>query len=187
MPSANRELGLLGSELNGRHLDNDLQPGVLEPVTKRVLDLVRHWLKVQRLWEHRISEFLPFQFRNVSCLLHFVAHQLACLLVNLCIYLFVHPLHFVFIVGCWAVVPFVCSENVGVEFLPYVVRVILTEQPESANGLLCGETATYVVMYSLDRWRQTKPLLNFGTIASDRFAAEHSIPGRNSRVNNLFN
>ena len=61
VPPAGRKVGLVGRQLDGGHLDDDLQPGLAEAVAEALAlaTRVRHRLEAERLVEDRVADLAP--------------------------------------------------------------------------------------------------------------------------------
>lgn len=65
MPAAHGEIGLLRRELNGSHLDNNLEPAVLEFLANALLAQIVDFFLTIGFGEHWITNLFPFKISNI--------------------------------------------------------------------------------------------------------------------------
>jgi hypothetical protein len=65
MPAAHGEIGLLGRQLNGSHLDDNLEPAVLEFLANALLADVVDFFPTVGFREHWITNLFPFEISHI--------------------------------------------------------------------------------------------------------------------------
>jgi hypothetical protein len=141
MPATSWENGLVGSELDRRHLDDDLKTGVLEVCAKSVRNLVDDGLEGPWLGKESVSDLFPLESLDLAgCPLSFLVLGIGsggrCLLPLLLVPILVReavPFQRVRVIANRALFRLVGSQNIGVEILP-AVFVVAAINPGSANS-----------------------------------------------------
>ena len=128
MPRALPKHGLLRGEFDGRHLDDDLQAGVLEPVAEALLDLERDGRELEGLGQLGVPEGLPLELCDellALCL------EVGCVLV----FVVLPVLQLVLVVVELSLVLLMRGNDLGIDLLPEVVVVVLAAR-KTGGGFL---------------------------------------------------